>query len=163
MSTYGVSSSVPLSDLDDDPEILFHNFLIANWNDMIAGIAAADINFGYEPDQNSTKPLLVKVEENFTDHTEINLGGSYDQNDIIMDVHIWERDSSWYTTKPGTNRFKIRKYIERFIMQHRQNGDNNKLKHFMLMGSQNVREPERTDWHHSIVTFRIQLWKVSTI
>ena len=160
MSTYGVSSTSPLSDLDDDPEVLFQNFLIAQWNNTTAGINKTDINFGYEPDQNTTKSLVIKVEESFTDLNTIDLGDRYTQYDAVLDVKIWERNSKWYKTTPNTRRFALRKYITRFIKTHSRTGDSGKLKHFYLLGSRNIGESERTDWHLTIVTFRAQTWVV---
>src|SRR5215510_11472679 len=121
-STYGITGTFPLADLADDPEILFQNFLINNWSNTIAEINIDEVGFGYEPDINSVKATLIKIEENFTDINELNLGGSYDQFDGVYDVNIWERDSKWYKTKPLTRRYKLRRYIERFIKTNKRTG-----------------------------------------
>jgi len=163
MSTYGIWNGIDLQDLSDDPEIIFQNFLQSNWSNTISGINVDTVGFGYEPDLQSTKGLLVKIEESFTDINELNLGGSYDQYDFVMNVHVWERDSKRYKTMANTRRYKVRKYIERFIKINKRGGiPAERIKHLYLLGSQNIREPERTDWHHAVITFGMVTWKVDT-
>lgn len=161
MSTYGISGTSPLQDLSDDPEVLFTNKLKTLWDDSVAGVAKNNIDFGYEPDQNSTKGFIIKIEENFTDIAGIDLADRYNQFDIYMDAHIWERDTTTHITgKSGRNLYKMKRYVERFIIQN-CNSLQPEIKHVYLLTSRNVREPERQDWHHAVVTFRMVTWKVN--
>jgi hypothetical protein len=169
MSTYGVTSTSPLEDLPDDPELLFQQFLQDNWNDLTAGINKVDIDFGYEPDQIQRKKYIVKVEENFTDHKAPDLGDRYDEESIILDVKIWEKKVKVYknTQMSGSGRYKIRKYIKRLIKQNCRDGitigGKRFIKHFYLITSRNTPEPERQDWHSAVVTFSMKTWIVSTV
>lgn len=147
-------------DLPDDPEILFQEFLKTNWDDGIAGILKANIDFGYEPDANSISPYIVKIEENFTDVTGIDITDRYDEHSMVMDCKIWERDSTRYRTTANTGRYKLRRYIEKFIKINRNNMTSEKIKHLYLLGSRNIPEPQRVDWHYCIVTFRMVTYKV---
>ena len=173
MSTYGISGTGgPLPDLDDDPEVLAQEFFISVWNDLTAGIDAADIDFGYEPgDTGSTKRYTVKFEENFTDIAHPDMPDKYSQYDIVMDCRITEKTGTIYKTSQhaaasgrGGGRFKLRKYVERVIHQNNRTGmPAQRIKHLYLVGSRNTPEPERTDFHSAVVTFIMRLWKVSTI
>jgi hypothetical protein len=98
MSTYGIAGSNPLADFTDDPEYLIQKFLKDNWSQLVSGIDPVNINFGYEPDQNSQQGFIIKVEESFTDQFGIDLADRYNQFDMIFDIHIWERDTPRYTT-----------------------------------------------------------------
>jgi hypothetical protein len=165
MSTYGIASTGgPSPDLADDPEVLFTNFLTANWSDLISGVAEAEIAFGYEPDIRlpPNKRYIIKIEEAFTRHVGIDFPDKITQYDMIMDCHIWERDAKRIKTTSGTARFKIRRYIERFIKENPNGMHSVGIKHLYLVDAKNVPEPERVDWHHAVVTFRMLTFKVNT-
>ncbi|HJX79133.1 hypothetical protein [Glutamicibacter sp.] len=166
MSTYGVTSTVPLSDLDEDPEVLAETFFKTVWNDVTCGIAQADIDFGYEPNNATRKQYTVKFEENFTDITHPDIIDKYSCYDILMDAKISEKSGKIYKTgqHAGRGRYKIRKYIERVVSQNNRTGmPTQKIKHLYLVGSRNVPEPERTDIHSALVTFFMRVYKVTTI
>jgi hypothetical protein len=162
MSTYGIAGSNPLVDFTDDPEYLIQKFLKDNWSNLTSGIDVINIDFGYEPDANSTKGFIIKVEENFTDQYGLDLADRYTQFDMIYDIHIWERDTARYMTdRPGRKLYMLRKYIERFFIVNCNGMSSQGVKHMYLAGARNVREPERQDWHHAIVTIRTVTWKVN--
>lgn len=136
-----------------------------NWNDLTAGVEKAKIDFGYEPDQaGQRKKYVLKVEENFTDHDAPDLADRYDVNDIILDVKIWEKGVKVYknTQMANSGRYKIRKYVKRFIKQNCRTGitigGQRFIKHFYLITDRNTPEPERQDWHSAVVTFR--MWTI---
>lgn len=162
MSTYGISGTSPLTDLSDDPEVLFTEFLKTNWNDTIAGVEIDKIDVGYEPDMGTKKRYIIKIEEAFTKHTGIDFPDKITQYDMIMDCHIWERDVKRYKTTAGSVRWKIRNYIERFIKTNINGMHNIGIKHLYLVDAKNIPEPEREDWHHAVVTFRMLTFKVNT-
>lgn len=166
MSTYGVTSTSPLSDLDDDPEVLAQQFFQSIWNDVTCGIAQSAIAFGYEPDDGTRKQYIVKFEENFSDITHPDLPEMYSCYDILMDAKISEKSGKIYKTEQhiGRGRYKIRKYIERVVSQNNRNGmPSQKIKHLTLVGSRNIPEPERTDIHSALVTFFMRVYKVTTV
>jgi hypothetical protein len=166
MSTYGVTSTFPLADLDEDPEILATQFFMSVWNDVTCGIAQADIDFGYEPDINNRKKYTVKFEENFTDISHPDLPDKYSIHDILMDAKISEYSGKKYKTLQhvGGGRYKIRKYIERVVSQNNRTGmPSQKIKHLYLVGARNIPEPERMDIHSAIVTFFMRVFKVTTV
>ena len=154
----------PLPDLTDDPEVLFTNFLIANWSDIVAGVEIAKIAIGYEPDERlpPNKRYIIKIEESFTRHDEFGFPDKFVDYNAVMDCHIWERDAKRVKTTANTGRFKIRKYIERFIKTNCTGMKSVGIKHLYLVDAKNIPEPEREDWHHAVVTFRMQTWKVNT-
>lgn len=160
MSSYRITSTA--SDLSDEPEVLFTNFLKTGWNDIASGVNQVNIDWGYEPGDGQN-PFIIKIEENFTDVTGIDITDRYDQHDFIMDCHIWMHDSKKKTTLGYSGfvnyLFRMRKYVESFIKINR-NGMQPEIKHLYLIGGRNVREPERTDWHHAVVTFRMCTFKV---
>lgn len=169
MSTYGISGSGSLlPDIDKDPEVIFTNFLISVWDDTVSGVKKANIGFGYEPELGSTKPFIIKVEENFTDIEGMDLIDKYSRYDFVLDCNIWHMDS-----KKKNNlgyfgfvdyRFLMRRYVERLIKQNNRTGiPSERIKHLYLIFARNVAEPERQDWHRAIVTFRMQTFKVTTI
>lgn len=165
MSTYGIAGpGGPLADLTDDPEVLFTEYLRTNWNDTIAGIPLAQIALGYEPDMGVPSGIryIVKIEEAFTKHIGLDFPDRITQHDMIMDCHIWERDAQRYKTTAGTARFKIRRYIERFIKEHINGMYSLGIKHIYPVDAKNIPEPEREDWHHAVVTFRMLTFKVNT-
>lgn len=154
----------PAPDITDDPEVLFTNFLTANWNNIIAGINISEIAIGYEPDMGVPSGIryIVKIEESFTRHDEFGFPDKYTDYSFIMDCHIWERDAKRYKTTPNTARYKIRRYIEEFIKTKRAGMKNVGIKNLYLVDAKNIPEPEREDWHHAVVTFRMQTFKVDT-
>src|ERR1044071_5923105 len=170
-SNYGITSTNPLSDLDDDPEVLAQEFFKSIWDDTLCGIAQADIDFGYEQDNNNRKKYSVKFEENFTDIAHPDLPDKYSQYDIVMDCNISEYTGRIYKTEHhaaasgrGGGRYKLRKYVERVINQNNRSGmPTQKIKHLYLVGSRNVPEPERVDIHSAVVTFIMRLWKVTLV
>ena len=162
---YGImGTGGPLPDLDDDPEVLFTDFLTANWNNTIAGVDIATIAIGYEPDQRLPpgKRYIIKVEEAFTRHEEFGFPDKFVDFNAIMDVHIWERDAKRVKTTANTTRFKIRRYIEEFIKTNKSGMRNVGIKNLYLVDAKNIPEPERQDWHHAVVTFRMQTFRVDT-
>lgn len=164
MSTYGIAGpGGPLADLSDDPEVLFTEYLKANWSDIVAGINLADIDVGYEPDMGTKKRYIIKIEEAFTKMSGMDFPDKYTQYDIFMDCHIWERDVKRYKTTANSARYKIRRYIERFIKQNINGMYSLGIKHLYLVDAKNIPEPEREDWHHAVVTFRMLTFKVSTV
>jgi hypothetical protein len=160
MSSYVVTSSA--TDLLEDPEILLTNFLKNNWSDITSGVKLVNIDFGIEPGD-GTKPFIIKVEENFTDINGIDIADHMDQFDFIMDVHIWALDSKKKSTLGYTGyvdyRWKMRLHIERLAKLKRNDMVADGIKHLYRVGAQNIREAERTDWHHAIVTVRMQTFK----
>ena len=168
MSTYGVTSTNPLEDNTEEYEVIAQNFFISVWNDLTCGIAASEIDFGYEPNQEGRKRYTVKFEENFTDMNTPDLAGKYDAIDVIMDAKITERGGKMYKTSQfaGSGRGMIRRYIERVVKQNSRTGittPGQRIKHLYNLGARNVPEPERQDLHSAIVTFRMQLFKVTTV
>ena len=165
-SDYGVTSTFPLSDIDDDPEILATQFFMNIWDDTKCGIAKADIDFGYEPDQNTRKKYSVKFEELITDVTHPDFPDMYSRNEIFMDCKITEKSGKLYKTlqHAGHGRYKIRRYVERVVNQNNRGGmPSQKIKHLYLVGGRNLPEPERVDYHSAVVTFIMQVFKVSTV
>lgn len=166
MSTYGVTSTVPLSDLDNDFEVLAQEFFMSIWNDTHAGIAQADIDFGYEPNDGTRKKYSVKFEEVITDISHPDLVEKYSRYDCVMDCKISERTGKIYKTSQhaGGGRGKIRRYVERVVNQNNRSGmPTQKIKHLDLLGSRNTPEPERSDIHSATVTFGMNVFKVTTI
>ena len=168
MSTYGVSGSGSLlPDLPDDPEVIFTDFLKANWNDVTAGVALADIDFGFEPEAGNTQRYIIKVEEANEDAFCPDLPDKYTQTEFYMNCHVWERDTTVFQTTAGMARWKMRAFIKRLIKQNNRNGisisGNRYIKHLYYLGGGNVPEPERTDWHHAVVSFKMVTWIVTTI
>jgi hypothetical protein len=169
MSTYGVTGSGSLlPDIDKDPEVIFTNFLIAQWDDIISGVKKENIDFGYEPQAGSTKPFVIKIEENFTDIEGLDLIDKYSRFDFVLDCNIWHLDSKKKTTIGYDGfidyRFLMRRYVERLIKQNNRTGvPSERIKHLNLVFARNVSEPEHQDWHRAIVTFRMETFKVTTI
>lgn len=169
MSTYGISGSGSLlDDIDKDPEVIFTNFLIDNWDDIIAGVKKENIGFGYEPEVGSTKPFLIKVEENFTDIEGLDLIDKYSRFDFVLDCNIWHLDSKKKNNLGYDGfidyRFLMRRYVERLIKQNCRTGvPSERIKHLYPIFARNVAEPDRQDWHRAIVTLRMQTFKVSLI
>lgn len=165
-SDYGITSTVPLSDLDDDPEILATQFFMAIWDDTKCGIAKNDIDFGYEPEEQSRKKYTVKFEEVVTDILSPDIIEKLSSYEIMMDCKISERTGRLYKTLQhiGHGRYKIRKYVERVIKQNNRTGmPSQKIKHLYLVGGRNTPEPERSDIHSATVTFIMQTFKVTTV
>ena len=167
MSTYGVTGTSPLSDLPDDPEVIFTDFLKANWNDTIAGVALADIDFGFQPEGGNTQRYIITVEENTEDAFNPDLVDKYTQTEFYLNVNIWERDAEVFQTTAGMARWKMRAFIKRLIKQNCRNGisisGNRYIKHLYYLGGGNVPEPERQDWHHAVITLKMVTWIVTTI
>jgi hypothetical protein len=164
---YGISGAGSLlPDLSNDPEVIFTNFLINIWDDLVSGVKKANIGFGYEPNEDTTTPFIIKAEENFTNIEGLDLIDKYSRFSFMMDCHIWMHDSQKKTTLGYSGfvdyRFLMRRYIERLIKQNCRTGvPSERIKHFYLVIARNVPEPERMDWHHAIVTFRMETFKVT--
>ncbi|WP_411753301.1 hypothetical protein [Serratia sp. (in: enterobacteria)] len=163
--SYGVSGSGSLlPDIPDDPEVLFTNFLMAIWDDTVSGVPKAEINFGYEPDINTTERYVIKIEEIDNEDFSPDLADRYTQDEFYMNCHIWERDASIHSTTAGMARWKMRRYIKRVIKQNCRTGivvgGNRYIKHLYLIGGGNVPEPEQTDWHHTVIVFKMVTWLV---
>lgn len=167
MSTYGISGTSPLQDLPDDPEVIFETFLKTNWNDSQAGVNLADIDFGFEPDAGNTKQYIIKIEEVDNEDYAPDLVDKYTQNEYYMNCHIWERDMTVFQTTAGMKKWKMRAHVKRLIKQNCRDGisvgGTRFIKHLYLLGGGNAPEPERTDWHHTIVTFKMVTWTVTTV
>ena len=167
MSSYGVTSTSPLTDIPDDPEVIFTDFLVAQWNDVIAGVPLAEIDFGYEPDVNSTKRYIIKLEELNEDTFSPDLPDKYTQEEFYLNCHIWERDSSIHKTTSGMTRWKLRRYVQRVIKQNCRDGISvggmRFIKHMYLIGAGNIPEQQMVDWHHTVILFKMVTWVVTTI
>lgn len=165
-SDYGVTSTVPLSDLVNDFEVLAQEFFMSIWDDVKCGIAQTAIDFGYEPEDASRKKYTVKFEEVITDITHPDFIEKYSRYDCVMDCKISERTGKIYKTSQhaGAGRFKIRRYVERVVNQNNRSGmPTQKIKHLDLLSSRNTPEPERTDIHSAVVTFGMNVFKVTTV
>lgn len=160
MSDYVLSGGGP--DITSDPEVVFTNYLIANWNDVLAGVKKENIDFGYEPGT-GTKPFIIKIEENFTDMVSIDITDRYDEYTNVMDAKIWMMDSKYKTTLGYDGfidyRYRMRSYLERFIKMNRNAISSTGIKELHLAGARNIPEPERQDWHYAVVTFTMVRWK----
>jgi len=169
MSTYGVTGAGSLlPDLDYDPEVIFTNFLINNWDDTVSGVKKVNIGFGYEPGEDTTTPFIIKVEENFTDIDGIDLTDRISKFDYVMDCNIWHHDSQKKTTLGYTGfvdyRWLMRRYIMRLIKQNNRVGiPSERIKHLYPIFEGNISEPERQDWHRAKITFRMITFKATTI
>lgn len=167
MSTYGVTGTSPLADLPDDPEVIFTDFLKANWDDVISGVPLAEIDFGFEPDAGNTQRYIIKVEELNEDAFSPDLVDKYTQTEFYMNCHVWERAGDIFQTTAGMTRWKLRRFIKRLIKQNCRNGisisGNRYIKHLYYIGGGNTPEPERRDWHHAIVVFKMVTWIVTTV
>lgn len=164
----GLGTGTLLPDIDKDPEVIFTNFLINVWDDLVSGVKKENIGFGYEPNEDSTTPFIIKVEENFTDIEGLDLVDKYSRFDFVLDCNIWHHDSQKKTTLGYTGfidyRFLMRRYIEQLIKQNCRTGvPSERIKHLYLIFARNVPEPERQDWHRATVTLRMQTFKVTTI
>lgn len=165
--SYGVSGSGSLlPDLPDDPEVILTDFLKANWNDGISGVPLAEIDWGFEPDAGNTMQYIIKVEENNEDAFSPDLVDKYTQTEFYMNIHVWHRDGAIFQTTPNMARWKMRRFIKRLIKQNCRDGisisGNRYIKHLYYLGGGNTPEPERKDWHHSIIVCKMVTWIVST-
>lgn len=128
------------------------------------GISAADIKFGYTPENATEGRMWVWFTELTALHDEPDIPGMFTVTKMFTDIKVTVRDTGHH--RHGHRSpilIELRAYLEKWIKQHKRAFRNEGITHIILQDSNIIEKDEVTDYHDLIVTVLVRIWKVSSI